>query len=499
MFKSKITQLNGKAFFLFIFFISLYLYLFKLPFPGVDDLFFKQAGVSLLRGSGFCAPGLIGFAPGVEKHFLWYPPLYPFIYGVWFFLFGFSLSASLFLSYLICGFIAFKQCQLFEVIAKRKAPLYIYGLIFFSWTIALKETYRPDPLLTLFVLALLKLLINELPKGLTLKVNISIILLIGLSLATSFALGVLSMVYIYFVFVSLRGFSIRTTKSFISLFAFGFVFCILIWWIPGHSAPYLFKSQVIIPYSRLSPAINLPFLRFAVIKHFKFGSALFYLPLLSSLIYATIKQITLETDSIKKSSLSWQFLGIVIVWIFLIIMIPYKYTYFQVFYLIFISVVVFQIPAEFFKRKNVKIILYACLFISYLPFLRTTLLIPITWKREDTYEYNKKLIKAIVPVGSRVVTDPRFWYVFDKGYEVFDQDPFNSDIAGPWDYVLLASGGSGKPDTPLVNLGYSGLYSFKQYFVKQLGTMSNQPNKLFGIFPISKSRWCYRFELYRRR
>jgi hypothetical protein len=476
------------------------LYLFRLPFPGTDDLAYKQAGVNFFRGLGFCAPGLIGAVPGIEKHFLRYPPLYPFIYGVWFFLFGFSLSASLFLSYLICGFITFKQCQLFEVIAKRKAPLYIYGLIFFSWTIALKEISRPDPLLTLFVLTLLKLLINELPKGLTLRIKISIILLVGLSLVTSIVLGILSLIYIYFVFVSVRGFSIRTTRDFIILFACGFAFCILIWWLAGHSSLYLFRSQLIHPYYRRLFSIRYPLLfSLAIINHFKFAFTLFYLPLIIFLIYAAVRNIILERDRIKKSFLYWQFSGIIIVWLILITVAPQQYTYFQVFYTIFITGVVFQITAEFFEKPKIKRIFYLCLFISYLPFFKTTLLIPLTWEKQDTYEYNKKLILAEVPAGSRVTTDARFWYLFDKNYAVFDLRKFQSHITGPWDYVLLASGGSGKPDAPLVHLGYFGLYSFKQYFVKQLGTMSNQPNRLFGIFPISKSRWCYRFELYKRR
>ena len=230
----------------------------------------------------------------------------------------------------------------------------------------------------------------------------------------------------------------------------------------------------------------------------KYAFTLFYLPLIIFLIYAAVRSIILERDRIKKSFLYWQFSGIIIVWLILITVAPQQYTYFQVFYTIFITGVVFQITAEFFEKPKIKRILYLCLFISYLPFFKTTLLIPLTWEKQDTYEYNKKLILAEVPAGSRVVTDTRFWYLFDKNYAVFDLRQLRSHITGPWDYVLLASGGSGKPDVPLINFTYPALDYLKQHFIKQLSTMSNQPNRLFGI-PISKSRWCYRFELYRRK
>jgi len=498
MFRNKITWINRNWFFLILLFIFLYLYVFKLPFPGTDDLFFKEAGVSLIRGQGFRAPGLIGFSPDIEKHFVWYPPLYPFIYGIWFFLFGFSISNSLVLSYLICGLIAFRQCQLYDAMAKTKTPFYIYGLISFSWTIALKEIHRPDALLTLFVLSLLLLLIKKITKGLTLSDNLNIIFLIGLSLATSFALGILSMVYIYFVFVSMQGFSIRTTKNFFSLFTFGFAICSLIWWLSFHSAPYLFKTQFIeFLYNRLFPIEYLSILPYTIINHFKFGFSLFYLPLIIFLIFVTIKSIILESDMIKKNLIFWQFLGIVIAWLILVIIVPYRYTYFQVFYTIFISGVVFQISAKLFEKSRIKRFFYLCLFISYLPFFKTTFLLPLTWNKQDMYGYNKRLILSNVSKGSKIITDPRFWYLFDKDYEVFSPSSSYSVIHS-CDYVLLASGGGGSPSVPLNQMVQNELSYFKQNFIKHLSSMTNQPNKLFGI-PISRSRWSYRFELYKRK
>jgi hypothetical protein len=86
--------------------------------------------------------------------------------------------------------------------------------------------------------------------------------------------------------------------------------------------------------------------------------------------------------------------------------------------------------------------------------------------------------------------------MFNNKYEIFDKyfAPSNINIC---DYVLVGGGGRGKPNnkTPPIDTCY--LPYFNSNFTRQLNTTLDQPNKLFG-FPISRSRWSYRFELYKR-
>ena len=90
------------AFLLCIICLSVYFLVFKIPYPGKDDLILKQPGINFFSGKGFSAPAITGLYPGVEKLFIEYPPVYPMLYGVWFFIFGFSLFSSMTLSLLLC-------------------------------------------------------------------------------------------------------------------------------------------------------------------------------------------------------------------------------------------------------------------------------------------------------------------------------------------------------------------------------------------------------------
>jgi hypothetical protein len=499
MLKDKIAGSNRlpKIFFFFLVCVSLYLLFFNLPFPDTDDLAYKQAGVSLFRGLGFSAPGLTGLVPGVERIFLFYPPAYPFLYGLWFAIFGFSISSSLTLSLLICCLVTFVQYRLFKVVTDKEPQGYVYGLLFFSWTLVLKAVHRPDALLALLVLSLF-LLVMKSKEHLSTKHKIGIALLIGLSLATSFFLGMLSIAYIGMVFISARRFSIRAVKNLIFLFALGFILLFLLWWIPGHSDPPLFKLQLSAftdGVFNLNDLISQ--LKQGADIHYKHGFTVFYLPLLLFLIFISIRGMLSEHDRAKRKTLIARFVSIVIIWLLISAISLRRYLYLELFYTLFICGVVFPIIGHFLNSRVAKRILYLCLFVAFLPFLKTTLLFPLTWNTQDSYTYNKKLILQNIPRGSKIVTPPVFWYVFDRDFQVFDPSCSRQAIYH-CDYVLLAGGGSGKAGAPLMDLyGFEPDY-FKRNFIKQLSTMSDQPNKLFGM-PISKSRWCYRFQLYKRR
>jgi len=62
-------------------------------FAVTDEMFFKAAGAQWAETGQFAAPeltGLFGATPPVEKIFAVYPPIYPFLFGLWVRLIGFS-------------------------------------------------------------------------------------------------------------------------------------------------------------------------------------------------------------------------------------------------------------------------------------------------------------------------------------------------------------------------------------------------------------------------
>lgn len=122
-------------------------------------------------------------------------------------------------------------------------------------------------------------------------------------------------------------------------------------------------------------------------------------------------------------------------------------------------------------------------------------MLPLSWDRQDLYDYNSKLILSNIPKGSALLTDPEFWYVFNENYRIFDA-AFGSCNILNCDYILLAGRGASSTAirSPFRN-------KYKDYFYKnfkvKLSTLSSTPNEIFG-FAIARSRWCYRFILYER-
>jgi len=63
--------------------------------PGTDVFLFKEAGINLATKGRFVASFLPHMAFGDEKPFAYYPPLYPFAFGVWSWIVGVGLKQSL--------------------------------------------------------------------------------------------------------------------------------------------------------------------------------------------------------------------------------------------------------------------------------------------------------------------------------------------------------------------------------------------------------------------
>jgi len=496
-----ITLFRNK-FFLVLFLLSCYMVIFRIPLPGTDDIFYKQAGLNLARGFGFASPALQGFLPGVEKVFSLYPPVYPFLFGICFFILGFSITSSLMVSFLICGLSAAIQVALYKTLLNNKRiPLHIYFLIFFSWTLSIKAIDRPDPFLVLLVLTLLLLIIKKLPAGSSNKTQVCIIALMGLSLSTSPVLGALLILYIFSVVLSIKGCNAVTVIRFGLWFSLAVVLMAIIWCIPVARDPGLFQDQFLI---RFTTNNNIPFLLWSLqgcLKfNFKYGFTGFYIPLFVFLLAIFIVNILLEKDRYKIKFLGWQFLALCFIIFLELIEIPRKYTYQQAtfpFLVLVCGIAMIYLLGRIkwpFLRKTVLICFFVTFIIASLPFLRM-LIFPLSWNRQDLYDYNSELILSNIPKGSLVLTDPGFWYVFNENYRIFDANFGFRNILN-YDYVLLASGGRINAATHLPFRNKYKDYFYKNFKVK-LSTLSSTPNEIFG-FAIARSRWCYRFILYER-
>ncbi len=68
-------------------------------FAVTDEMFFKAAGAQWAETGRFAAPefsGFLGATPPVETIYAVYPPVYPFLFGIWVRLMGFSWQACVF-------------------------------------------------------------------------------------------------------------------------------------------------------------------------------------------------------------------------------------------------------------------------------------------------------------------------------------------------------------------------------------------------------------------
>lgn len=68
---------------------------YEVRFPGTDVFLFKEAGVNLATKGKFVVANLPHMPPDLEMPYAYYPPVYPFLFGVWSKAFGVGLSQSI--------------------------------------------------------------------------------------------------------------------------------------------------------------------------------------------------------------------------------------------------------------------------------------------------------------------------------------------------------------------------------------------------------------------
>lgn len=169
--------------------------LFEVHVPGTDVFLFKEAGVNLATKGKFVASYLPHMAFGEEKPFAYYPPIYPFVFGVWSWIVGVGLKQSL----LFDSFLTLIRTMLMlQLIApsfsdsffdkKHRIVRWATAIFFCLFSLISTDRDRPDELALIWGLLLCVVLKSS--KEIRYKLGMSSILLACVG-ATSPACGVL--------------------------------------------------------------------------------------------------------------------------------------------------------------------------------------------------------------------------------------------------------------------------------------------------------------------
>ncbi len=465
-------------FFLLLFAFSLYLCFFKIPFPAVDDLCFKEAAYRLSQGLGFSAPGIQGRYPGSERLFAFYPPVHSFLLGGWFLTFGFSLGSSLLFSLLLCGAIALFCVRLCRGAPGDSPPKIIYGLAFVAWTLALSGIHRPDPLYVLFGLILLWMFDKRLPcpPG-DWSTHLFCVLLVALGVGTSPGMGVFMLPYFAVIFTAASGFTRKSFLLFLGDAFLGVVLALCAWAWVVRAEPQLFWDH---------------FLHRALTLRVGEGNPRLFLclPLMFFLFLVALGKKALLLQL-------WVLLGL---WIFFFF-VRTKGTYLTMIHITLIVLCgkVFShwllTIKGLFLRRLWRGVAWSGIFLAVLPFVRMAAM-PLTWNSSDSYGYNRGRILSQIPRGAAVLSDVQFWYILAPGHRVYDAY-FSPSMIFRSEYVLLGGAGSGRPGVARLPFSGAARKYFDQNFVRKDSTLLDVPNQLWGL-PLARSRWSYRYDLYER-
>ena len=127
--------------------------LLEVHFPGTDVFLFKEAGVNLATQGKFVAANLPHTPFGEERAFAYYPPLYPFVFGVWSWLVGVGLQQSIFFDALLRILRTFLMVVLIyptfskDFFTKKERYFrWTLGIFFCLLTLASTDRDRPDEL-----------------------------------------------------------------------------------------------------------------------------------------------------------------------------------------------------------------------------------------------------------------------------------------------------------------------------------------------------------------
>lgn len=496
------TKVSNRLFLGLLIFFSVYLLSNHLPFPGTDEIIFKEPAYRLSSGLSYAAPASIGRYPGIEKLAAFYPPVYAFLLSIWYRVFDFSLLSSLSFVLLICLLIVLLLLEGYTKKLNYGSLSPNLGIVFVAWAMILMSgVSRPDPLFVLFGFAILNL-----HRYCSQPCNYPWVffkssLLVGLLFGTSPVLALLLTPLLIVASFIEKKISWRSILFRSGVFGFGLFLAFLLWGSVFIHEPTLFKKQFIDELFLQSRALTVANVFSGLHFITRYGFFLYYLPLVIFLIAICSFFLFKFRRSLDVKCYTTSFVVVVLTWIFVILKIQNKPTYLHAIhvFLLFICSNILQNGFSFIKnlkiRKTLFFITWGLILWALLPFIRMSV-IPLTWDHFDRYEANRSLIHKQIPKGSSVLADARFWHLLTKHSNVYDMS-FSQHALEKSEYVLFGSGGSGKADAVNIAFPDADMDYFNRNFTKRYSTLTANPNRLLGI-EIARSRWCYRFELYER-
>jgi hypothetical protein len=411
-------------------------------FVGIDEVFFKAPGREWAASGRFAAPELTGVPflvdvdPPIQTIWLVHPPAYSFLFGLFTELAGFGPRPCVVYDALIHGWLALLTFALARRF-KDDLPDWLCFLIALA-ILPLGVVGRPDELATCFGMLGVLALLSPIPsRGQVIFSGV----MIGLSAATSVAAAVL---------LGVVGGMLQLTggRRWVPAMRLG-----LLWGLAALVTFGLTLAPILLAY----PNAYRQYLAHAAV-HVGRGDWLTsffahweYEQFHRTLAIACLSLAVLGLVA-KSSTLTWSrwarlWLGPMAALVFLMVFLPDKvyYTWFIGPWMIVAAVVVWRsvwanLPP--LVRRGVVLWIVGLYAIAATPFVKNTFLM-VTLPESQTLAPNARLIRHLIPPGSRVLTD-HYWWVLADECRVYDRY-FSRVPLDQLDYIVLIGNGSGDP------------------------------------------------------
>jgi hypothetical protein len=476
-------------------------------FPGVDQVFFKSAGLNLSKGGAFAAPELEGFLhadPPLEQVFFVYPPLYPWLFGQWTHATGFGWAPCVGYDALISAGLALIIFGLADAVAgellgpvsmRRRAALAFLAALL---TLVFGHGGRPDELGMALGFANAWWLFRP-PASSPRQPGVSFVsgVLAGLMLCTSPG--------VFLTFISfLAALWLRRVNDWRevapSLVAAGL-------------GSGLAAALCLTPFFLLHPHFYQQFfqhIQFGVSRGWFYsifttvGYAWHYSRPSVFILFATVPVLCLGMVTLWRTGRIWEMLALIVAplaslgLMSLLYASPYYWWFLQPWFLLLAMVV----TADFWWNRRSPPL--ATVAVGWLVLWLTVAsawpaknyLVRVTLPPEQRLTPNVQKLRGLIPTGGRVLTSIGWWAL---GNDRSVYDPSHSDIQdlARIEYFVTDSNGTGQPGVwwPPSNPRYDAMV--RESFEVISDTLPRTPFQFFGI-RITKSAYGFGTIVMRR-
>jgi len=423
--------------------------------PVTDEVFFKAAGRNWANTGRFAAPELKGYfnsplVPRADDIFFAYPPIYPFLFGVYTKIVGFGPRSCILYDVLIhllliwCGALVAR----FVFGASRGASVFCGALLLPLGTVG-----RPDELGIVFALCAALALRTEVP----LKIGIPIGgALLGLTCATSLG-ACLFLGTLVGCEVTLR------ERSYLAKFrnlAIAALIAIVV--LAVCVAPILVPHPLAYRQLATSTASQ------SVLGNANSGgyhsSGRSFLQLWQEAVWFGYDRALPIVGGLTFLFLCWllnnnsaaivysRFVLVILSLLLLLVLMPGKYTYlwFQGSWLLIACVALGERVSQSLPAGRRRFLLTAgsliCMIVS-LPYFRWKAIL-WTLPPDQTLTFNTKIVRDELPKGASVLTTEYWWALADRN-PTYDTE-FSNPGLDSLDYIAVTGNGTGRPGAPML-------------------------------------------------